>query len=77
MDINSWVGLFAPAGTPDDIVAKLNEKTNEVFRNPEVKARLAELGADVYTWSTQEWEDFVVAQSDIWKQTIEETSDVK
>lgn len=76
VDINSWVGLFAPADTPDDIVAKLNEATNKVFSVPEVKARLADLGADVYTWSPEEWGEFVTTQSEIWKRTIEEVSSV-
>ncbi|WP_173932671.1 tripartite tricarboxylate transporter substrate binding protein [Chelativorans sp. Marseille-P2723] len=76
VDINSWVGLFAPADTPDDIVARLNEETNKVFDNPEVRARLAELGADVYTWSPKEWKEFVVTQSEIWARTIEEVNSV-
>lgn len=76
VDINSWVGLFAPADTPDDIVARLNEETNKVFNNPEVRARLAELGADVYTWSPEEWKEFVITQSEIWARTIEEVSSV-
>lgn len=77
VDVNSWAGLFAPAGTPDDIVAKLNEETNKAFSDPEVRARLADLGADVYTWSPEEWGKFVADQSELWKKAIEEVSSVK
>src|SRR3546814_11110449 len=44
MEINSWVALFAPAGTPDQIVDKLNEETNKILEKPEIQKRLTELG---------------------------------
>jgi len=35
--LGTWVGLLAPAGTPDDVVAKLNNAVNEALKDPEVK----------------------------------------
>jgi tripartite-type tricarboxylate transporter receptor subunit TctC len=46
-DAVGWFGVFAPAGTPSDIVARLNEAIREHVQKPEVKARLSSLGADV------------------------------
>src|SRR3546814_11115009 len=39
MEINSWVALFAPAGTPDQIVDKLNEETNKILAKHEIQKR--------------------------------------
>ena len=41
-----WYGLWVPKGTPKDIVAKLNATMIEVFNDPAVKKRFAELGLD-------------------------------
>jgi len=35
--LGTWVGLLAPAGTPDDVVAKLNNAVNEALKDPEVQ----------------------------------------
>ena len=42
-----WFGLFAPKGTPKDIVAKLNAAMVQALAEPTVRARLTELGMDV------------------------------
>lgn len=41
---NSWHGIFVPAGTPDDIVAKLNTEIVKIVKSPDVQARLRSLG---------------------------------
>lgn len=43
--MTTWTGLFAPAGTPPAIVARLNEALNAALRDPEVVARLKDQGA--------------------------------
>ncbi|MGH8667902.1 MAG: Bug family tripartite tricarboxylate transporter substrate binding protein [Burkholderiales bacterium] len=42
-----WHGFYVPAGTPKDVVAKLNRDVNTVLRQPDVNARLTALGMDV------------------------------
>jgi len=44
--INYW-GIVAPAGTPRDVIAKLNAEVNRVLSQPEVKARLEQEGAEL------------------------------
>jgi tripartite-type tricarboxylate transporter receptor subunit TctC len=39
-----WFMLVAPAGTPDDIVARLNYEMDRILKNPEVSGKLADLG---------------------------------
>jgi tripartite-type tricarboxylate transporter receptor subunit TctC len=43
-NVASWIGLFTPAGTPAEIIGKLNGQINEILTDEAVSARLAELG---------------------------------
>ena len=45
--MSGWFGLFAPAGTPKDVVAKLNGAMVQALADPAVRARFADLGLDV------------------------------
>jgi tripartite-type tricarboxylate transporter receptor subunit TctC len=42
-----WFGLFAPKGTPREVVAKLNSAMAQALADPALRTRLAELGLDV------------------------------
>src|SRR5262249_26026635 len=46
--LSYWHGLWAPRGTPPDVVAKLNGAVVEALADPKVRARLAELGQDLF-----------------------------
>ena len=46
MELRGWNGFFAPAGTPEPIVAKLQGAISAAASDPEVKRRLAEVGAE-------------------------------
>jgi tripartite-type tricarboxylate transporter receptor subunit TctC len=41
-EVNGWYGLMAPAGTPSDVIRKLNREVTEILRMPDVVARLKE-----------------------------------
>ncbi len=47
IDFDTWYGVFAPAGTPRDIVAKLNSEIARALALPELKARAGVLGIDL------------------------------
>src|SRR3954447_26685290 len=53
-EMSSWVGVFAPAGTPPDIVAKLNDGIAKVLTAEAVKAKLANLGLVVVAGKPEE-----------------------
>jgi tripartite-type tricarboxylate transporter receptor subunit TctC len=53
MSISAWVGLFAPKGTPKDIVGKLNAAAVEALADPGVRFRLADLGYQVLSDTRQ------------------------
>jgi tripartite-type tricarboxylate transporter receptor subunit TctC len=46
-NISSWHALWAPRGTPKDIVSKLNSTVVEVLKNPIIRQRLSELGQEI------------------------------
>ncbi|MDN8705158.1 tripartite tricarboxylate transporter substrate-binding protein, partial [Staphylococcus aureus] len=41
---SSWVGLFAPAGTPSSVIERMNSDINKVLRSSSVTARMKEIG---------------------------------
>lgn len=45
-DVSTWYGLFAPAGTPKDIVTRLNAQTNRLLAAPEMRAAIHAQGAE-------------------------------
>jgi tripartite-type tricarboxylate transporter receptor subunit TctC len=45
-EISSWQGAFAPAGTPKEIVAKINGELVRMLNEPEIRARISREGAD-------------------------------
>ena len=64
IDVSHWVGIFAPGGTPDALVAKLNTAVNDVLAQPEVKQRLVSQGADVRPMSVDQFSAFVKSETD-------------
>jgi tripartite-type tricarboxylate transporter receptor subunit TctC len=45
---SEWWGLFAPKGTPKDIIGKLNAATIEALADPAVRSRIADLGMEIF-----------------------------
>jgi tripartite-type tricarboxylate transporter receptor subunit TctC len=48
LSYSAWTGLFAPKGTPRDIIGKLNAAAVEALTDPAVRSRLADLGEEVF-----------------------------
>lgn len=63
---SAWYGLFAPAGTPADITAKLNRAVTESLRSAEVKSYLARLGAEPKPMTMEEFARFQRSEADKW-----------
>ena len=58
-EIGSWLGLFAPAGTPKDRIALLNKALNQVLAEPRVKNQLVSQGNEVLPTTPQEFATFI------------------
>ena len=48
LSYSAWFGLFAPKGTPKDIIAKLNAAAVEALADPAVRSRLVDLGLEIF-----------------------------
>ena len=72
-DYTLWQGIFAPRGTPDDIVKRLNTEINKVLATEEIKKKFAELGADIRPMSVAQFTTFVQAESAKYVQVIKAT----
>ncbi len=69
-DAVSWAGIGAPAGTPAEIITKLNTETNAALADPALKAKLAEFGAMVMTGSPADFETFIAAEIEKWGKVV-------
>jgi tripartite-type tricarboxylate transporter receptor subunit TctC len=70
-EASSWYGMYVPAGTPQDIVKKLSAEINRTLTTPEVKKRLADLGAVTIGSTPQELADYQRAEQAKWRKVIE------
>ena len=61
-EFNFWIGLLAPAKTPREVVNRLNAELRQIVQLPEVKERLARLGAEAFPLSPQEFDAFIRAE---------------
>jgi tripartite-type tricarboxylate transporter receptor subunit TctC len=62
-DLSLWQGIFAPRGTPADVVARLNTEINKIITQPDFRARLRDEGADVTPLSVEQTAAFVQKES--------------
>ncbi len=67
VNISNWYALFAPSGTPPQIVNRLNEAVRQAVATPELRDRLVGLGADIYTLSPDEFGRFLKSEIERFK----------
>jgi tripartite-type tricarboxylate transporter receptor subunit TctC len=61
-----WYGLFAPNGTPVDVITRLHDATAKVLANPELQQRLGEMGLTAVNKTTAEFAAFWAHEFDLW-----------
>jgi tripartite-type tricarboxylate transporter receptor subunit TctC len=71
-DSLSWSGLVAPAGTPRDIVQRLNRETASILLAPDMRQKLAEQGADAVGGSPEAFADHVRREREKWGRLVRE-----
>jgi tripartite-type tricarboxylate transporter receptor subunit TctC len=72
-DFTLWAGIFAPRGTPQAVIDRLNKEINKVIEDPDVKARLEAAGAVVAPTSVAQFKDFVQNESAKYLRVIKQT----
>jgi tripartite-type tricarboxylate transporter receptor subunit TctC len=68
--VNNWVGFFAPAGTPADIVSRLNSETRNFMSSREMTARLTAEGARFIAMTPEQLGNFVKAEIAKWAPVV-------
>jgi tripartite-type tricarboxylate transporter receptor subunit TctC len=69
----SWHGIVAPAGTPDAVVARLNQAPTGALAAPEVKQRLMEEGARASGVNTAEFGKFIQTEMAAWAKAVKDS----
>ncbi len=71
-DVTNWVGAFAPAGTPRDVVSKLHAEIVRVMQAPDIQKRLLTEGAKFTPLSPEQFGGFVKSEIAKWAKVIQQ-----
>lgn len=69
-EVKNWYGIFAPRGTPKEIVAMLNAEIVKILNMPDVKQSLSIQGAEPSTSSPQQFATFVKEETEKWAKIV-------
>ena len=69
-ETGSWQGVVAAAGTPKDIVGRLNGEISRVLGTPDMKENLAKQGAEVYTMTPEQLGNWLKTEIDKWAKVV-------
>jgi tripartite-type tricarboxylate transporter receptor subunit TctC len=69
-EASNWFGVAAPRNTPSEIIDKLNKEINVTLAEPDIKARLADLGAAPLAGSPADFGKFIAAEAEKWSKVI-------
>jgi tripartite-type tricarboxylate transporter receptor subunit TctC len=75
-EASGWFGVGAPKNTPNEIIEKLNGEINAALADPEIKTRLADLGAAVLPGSPAEFGRLIAEETEKWGRVIR-TANIK
>jgi tripartite-type tricarboxylate transporter receptor subunit TctC len=68
-----WSGLWAPAGTPQEIIARLHKETIAILRTPDARERLTSDGSEVVAGSPAEFAAFIKTEIVKWATVVKAT----
>jgi tripartite-type tricarboxylate transporter receptor subunit TctC len=66
VDISSWQGILVPAGTPKEIVKKINAAMNKVLASNEVIEKFAQFSAVPTPWTPEQFGDYIQKEQARW-----------
>ncbi len=70
-ELEAWVGIFAPAGTPLDVVNKLSASIKQALEMPETRTRAAAAGIDIRYQPPAQLDALVKKETEFWARTIQ------
>jgi tripartite-type tricarboxylate transporter receptor subunit TctC len=69
-EATSWFGLLAPAGTPSDVINRIQQETAKALATPIIKERMLAQGANPSGMSAAEFSRFIDAETKKWAQVV-------
>jgi tripartite-type tricarboxylate transporter receptor subunit TctC len=69
-DLDSWAGIVAPAQMPPEIVTRLNGELRKIIDNPDIKAKLKNVGFEAFSSTPEEFGGFIKGQLDKWGKMV-------
>ena len=72
-EVGSWQGVFAPAGTPPEIVKRLNAEIVKILNMPDVKERLVALGAEPVGDTPEQYSAYVKSEVAKWSDIVKKS----
>jgi tripartite-type tricarboxylate transporter receptor subunit TctC len=75
-EVQTWLGLVAPAGTPREILARLNAEVAKAVARPDVKQRFADQGMTAAGGTPEQFGDYIKSENVKWAKVIKE-ADIK
>jgi tripartite-type tricarboxylate transporter receptor subunit TctC len=73
-DVTVWFGVLTVAGSPPDIVKRLNTEMVKILTSPEVKERISKSGVDVVAGTPEHFSGFLNAEVSRWAKVIQEAN---
>lgn len=73
MEDYTWVGIFAPAGTPGDVLQKLNDAVVRIANSAEIKKRFEAVAFDVTAAPLRETSDYLKSEVAKWAKVVKDT----
>src|SRR5688572_19403783 len=73
-DVSVWFGVLTVAGTPPDVVKRLNVEMVKILTSPEVKERFGKIGVEVVAGTPEHFSAFLKSEVDRWARVIKEAN---
>jgi tripartite-type tricarboxylate transporter receptor subunit TctC len=74
-DVQAWFGLFAPKGTPEPVVQRLASEIEKILKRPDIREKMAKLGAEPRFMDPKQVIDFVAVESPKFGKLLEGKTD--
>jgi tripartite-type tricarboxylate transporter receptor subunit TctC len=73
-EVTNWYGVFAPTGTPKEIIEKLNTELHKILSAPDIRERLAKMGSAAVHGSPEDFARFIQAEVPRWADVVKKSN---
>ena len=72
-EMSAWQGIVVPSGTPKEIISKLNAEINKAVQNPDLRQRLATLGAEPLGGTSEHYAEYIRTELLRWTKVVKDS----